>query len=271
LEVLKPPYQVVQQQEATARGKLKVVGAKMSDSHTLVLTTDPHPQKATYAISSPGVKAPKAAGAGATVDLDYEVGGDLSRAQWELLVGELPYGREIAAAQQRNFLEIAGVHRVYPYIHPQESLQSAPAVELVGGDFERGRSLFFGEQLKCATCHRLRGEGATIGPDLSNLAARSPAAVLRDIRQPSASIHPDYVAYNVALKNGESLTGFVRSQDEHSLRMTAADGKEQIFARGDIEQLRPSNISLMPEGLEVAMTPREFLKLTITVKWPGRV
>src|SRR5207253_6815398 len=43
-EVLKPPYRVVQNQEATPRGKLKIVAAKLErDGQTLVLTTDPHP------------------------------------------------------------------------------------------------------------------------------------------------------------------------------------------------------------------------------------
>src|SRR5205814_3979359 len=50
LEVLKPPYQVVTQQEATPRGQLRVVSARLlSDQRTLALTTDPHPQSVRYA------------------------------------------------------------------------------------------------------------------------------------------------------------------------------------------------------------------------------
>src|SRR6266576_1764945 len=58
LEVLKPPYKVVTQQEATPRGKLKIVGAKMVNKQTLALTTDPHPLAASYALTVPNVKAP---------------------------------------------------------------------------------------------------------------------------------------------------------------------------------------------------------------------
>ena len=57
-EVLKPPYQVVQRQEATPRGKLRVVAARLSpDQRTLTLTTDPHPQSVRYALTLPDVKA----------------------------------------------------------------------------------------------------------------------------------------------------------------------------------------------------------------------
>ena len=52
-------------------------------------------------------------------------------------------------------------------------------------------------------------KAAKIGPDLTNLPHRDVASVLRDIREPNATINPDYVSYNVTLKNGERLTGFL--------------------------------------------------------------
>src|SRR5439155_19042339 len=50
-EVLKPPYQVVKQQEAAPRGRLKINSAKLGDDNqTLVLTTGPRPQALSYAL-----------------------------------------------------------------------------------------------------------------------------------------------------------------------------------------------------------------------------
>jgi putative heme-binding domain-containing protein len=138
-----------------------------------------------------------------------------------------------------------------PWAPSHTDLPGAPATatEIAGGDFERGRGLFAGERLKCITCHRLRGEGAVVGPDLSNLAQRDASSVLRDIKEPSASINPDYVAYNVILADDESLTGFVRSQNEKELRIISADGHERMVPRQQIKQLQVSAISLMPSGL----------------------
>ena len=128
-------------------------------------------------------------------------------------------------------------------------LAALPMPLLAGGDYERGRDLFFGDQLKCATCHRLRGEGGPIGPDLSNLVSRDAASVLRDIKEPSASINPDYVAYNVALNDGDEVTGFIRSRDNASIKLMAADGKEIRLRPTEVREMRPSSVSLMPSGL----------------------
>jgi putative heme-binding domain-containing protein len=121
--------------------------------------------------------------------------------------------------------------------------------DIAGGDYERGRALFFGKTLACVGCHQVRGEGATVGPDLSNLAYRDAASVLRDIKDPSATINPDYVAYTVKLRDGSGLVGFVRAQDEATLRIVGVDGNEQTVARANIAEMQPSPVSLMPPGL----------------------
>jgi putative heme-binding domain-containing protein len=171
----------------------------------------------TYAVTVPGVRARGAQSAEATIDMAYDLSG--------------PEAQSWAPAR-----------RPVPHV---------PEVEkaIAGGDFERGRELFFGEQLKCSTCHRIRGEGAIVGPDLSNLAHRDAAAVLRDIQEPSAAINPDYVAYNVATRDGDDLTGFVRAQSAETLRIIGADGKERLIEQKNVTSLKPSAVSLMPTGL----------------------
>jgi len=96
---------------------------------------------------------------------------------------------------------------------------------------------------------------------LSNLTHRDSASVLRDIKEPSASINPDYVAYNVELKDGNQVTGFVRAQSEETLRVVGADGKEQIIPRGAVAEMRPSMVSLMPAGLLDGLTPAQVKDL----------
>src|SRR5207248_10267521 len=145
---------------------------------------------------------------------------------------------------------------------------------IVGGDFERGRSLFFSDQLKCSTCHRIRGEGGAIGPDLSNLVSRDAASVLRDIKEPNASINPDYVAYNVTLTDGEELTGFIRAQDNTSIQLIRADGKETQFRPTEVKEMLVSTVSLMPTGLVDGLKEevvRELLTLLLNEQPKCRV
>ena len=147
--------------------------------------------------------------------------------------------------------------------HPVEQSipATSPAIEITGGDFERGRSLFFSDQLKCSTCHRLRGEGGLIGPDLSNLVSRDAASVLRDIKEPNVSINPDYVAYNVTLNNGAERTGFIRAQENATIQLLGADGQETRFRPTDVKELRVSSVSLMPAGLLDALNAEQVADL----------
>ena len=242
LETLKPPYAVVRQQDATPRGHLRVRSMRLeSGGRSLVLTTDPHPLPVTYAVSIPGIKAAGMKGEGARVDLDYdltEASQPDSRRARELTSGT--WHRPVAWAPKQR----------------ASSGTDSRAAPLEAGDWENGRARFTGDKLPCARCHRIRGEGPTIGPDLSNLKDRDPVSVLRDIRDPNATLHPDYVTYQADLKNGDTLTGFISHNGDAagpagSDRLTLVDaaGHETSLFRSEIQNLHPTGLSLMPTGL----------------------
>lgn len=132
---------------------------------------------------------------------------------------------------------------------PLPPAMAAAATNLAGGDFHRGQLLFTSEQLKCGTCHKMRGVGGEIGPDLSNLIHRDAASVLRDIKDPNATIHPDYVAFRVRLRDGAELTGFIPSESETSVRIRGVDGKETLVSPAEIREMSVSAVSAMPSGL----------------------
>jgi len=221
-EFLKPPYEAVKRQEASPRGFLKVRAAKLQDrGRLLVLDTEPVFRAVSHALTLPGVKQPGQRGEGATLDLDLDMQG------------------------LQEFLPVAPASSESP---APALPKAAPADILAGGDFERGRQLFFSERLKCATCHRIRGEGGMVGPDLGILVSHDAASVLRDLKEPNASINPDFVAYNLSWREGE-LTGFIRAQDEGALHLVGADGKETAVPRAEVRELRVSSVSLMPTGL----------------------
>ncbi|MDB6121481.1 MAG: Trehalose utilization [Pedosphaera sp.] len=77
---------------------------------------------------------------------------------------------------------------------------------LSGGDFEKGRALFFGEQLKCSTCHLIRGEG--VGSDLSKLMSRGANSVLDDIKGRGISSTPHHA---------KDLFGALKEEQERDL------------------------------------------------------
>ena len=118
-----------------------------------------------------------------------------------------------------------------------------------GGDPVRGALVFAGEQAKCSNCHQVRGQGGHVGPDLSNLAGTSRAWIYHNIVEPSAAIHPDFLSYTVAFKDGRIGMGVVRAEGADTLRVGDIDAKFTTFPRVEVEEIRPSASSIMPVGL----------------------
>ncbi len=127
--------------------------------------------------------------------------------------------------------------------------EAPPAALLSGGDPTKGRAVFYGEQAKCATCHKVRGEGGSVGPELTALAGVDRAWVYRNIVEPSASIHPDYVSYTVAMKDGRIAMGVVRADGPDALQVGDIDAKTTRLPRAEVDEIRPSASSIMPVGL----------------------
>lgn len=130
-------------------------------------------------------------------------------------------------------------------------LENVP--ELAGGDPIKGKAVFMSADAKCASCHKVRGEGGNVGPDLSDFVGRDPKGVYRDIAEPSAKIHPDYVPYTVALKDGRVLVGTVKAEGAGAIRVADTEAKVTVVPRVDIDAFRPSATSVMPVGLAGAL------------------
>jgi putative heme-binding domain-containing protein len=142
----------------------------------------------------------------------------------------------------------------------------APLVEqgVKGGrNFERGRKLF--GEAGCAACHRFDNDGASVGPDLTNLAGRfAPRDLLESIIDPNKEISDQYGAILITKKNGDLVTGRVGNLNGDNLmvleNMLAPNDFTNV-KRQDIESIQPSKVSMMPEGLLNTFNQDEILDL----------
>jgi putative heme-binding domain-containing protein len=135
-----------------------------------------------------------------------------------------------------------------------------PPPELDGGSWAMGRKEFFGEHAGCAKCHSIHGKGETIGPDLSNLIHRDYASVWRDITLPSFAINPDHLTYSISLKDGRQLTGAIQAVGT-KLRIGDPKGVITVVERDDVESMKPSAVSTMPEELPKVIGPERMKHL----------
>ena len=142
--------------------------------------------------------------------------------------------------------------------------QYREALELEG-NAGRGKLIY---TQACAKCHRRGDQGQDIGPNLATVIHHPPEKLLINILDPNADIQPGYQAYICLLQSGEVLSGLLAGETANSLTIRQANGGVRIVARGEIEELRNLNTSLMPEGLEAAISRQDLADLIAYLREP---
>lgn len=131
-----------------------------------------------------------------------------------------------------------------------------------------GRSLAEGErafeQTGCAQCHRLKGRGGSVGPDLTGLAKRlTPRAVLESILEPSRTITETYAMEQFTMSDGTVHLGQVQEETDAVVRLRSLSATSAPFtlAKALIESRKKLNISNMPPGTVNTLTGQQILNL----------
>lgn len=132
-----------------------------------------------------------------------------------------------------------------------------PALTLMG-EAARGRKIF---QERCASCHRLAGEGFALGPDLVSVRNAGKEKMLVSILDPSREVLPQYLAYEVETRDGESLLGVVVQETAAHVTLRQAYGRETVIPRAEIVSMRSQGKSLMADGLEEGLTAQDLADL----------
>jgi putative heme-binding domain-containing protein len=138
-----------------------------------------------------------------------------------------------------------------------------PLSELVQlpGDPQRGEQIFV-EAGTCAKCHRVRGAGTEVGPDLSAVGGKlSIEALFESVLNPSAGISHNYEMYKITLVDGRTLSGVVLSKTEQELVLKDKEAVEYRLAAFEVEEMMRQQKSLMPEDLQKNLTQQQLVDL----------
>jgi putative heme-binding domain-containing protein len=131
-----------------------------------------------------------------------------------------------------------------------------------GGNPDRGKTIFGFSTAKCATCHKVQGQGGDVGPDLSQIGGKFDRThLIETTLDPSAEILQGYQSTIIGTKSGRTLTGIVKSESATAITLIDAEGKQITVTPRDIESRTLSKVSLMPAGLAEQMTPAQFTDL----------
>ena len=72
---------------------------------------------------------------------------------------------------------------------------------------------------------------------------------------------PDYATLAVATRNGQVFAGLLAEETATTLKLRRAEGVEDNLLRSEIDELRSTGKSLMPEGLEQNINLQEMADL----------
>lgn len=136
------------------------------------------------------------------------------------------------------------------------------ALEIPGNPL-RGREGF---RKHCAACHRMEGFGHVVGPDISDTRTKTAEALLQDILHPNAAIDANYINYLVSTTDGRVLNGLIVAETASSITLRRAENQSDSDLRADIESVRSTNQSLMPEGMEKQFTIEQMADLLSYLK-----
>jgi putative heme-binding domain-containing protein len=149
-----------------------------------------------------------------------------------------------------------------------DQIYSIPNILKRTANTSNGKQVF---SSRCATCHKVGSEGATIGPDLTTIGKKFENEELLDaIVNPSAAIVFGYEAWLVNTKDGESLYGFLISQNQQSIVLKDIAGQKHTIAIAKISSRQKQEKSLMPDPASNGLSEQDLADIVAYLKSGGK-
>ncbi len=174
---------------------------------------------------------------------------------------DLPASQVAALANHKNpsisALAKSALAAVIPPSREEVTVKFQPAVS-TKGDAKAGHTIY---TTRCQFCHQAGGEGIAVGPDLITVKTKGREALLTAILEPHKEVAPQYIAYDVTTKDGNTFTGVITRDDVSGLGLKIMGGAEVNLPRANVRGSTSAGRSLMPEGLEAGLTVQDMANL----------
>ena len=122
-----------------------------------------------------------------------------------------------------------------------------------------GKKIF---EKSCANCHVLYGKGGKIGPDLTGSNRKDLGYLLENILDPSSSVADTFRSSIIGLNDGRTITGVILRESKATLEIQTTE-KLIVVDRDEVEKIKKTDQSLMPEGLLNDFTPEQKTDLLL--------
>ena len=113
----------------------------------------------------------------------------------------------------------------------------------------------------CAACHRIGDVGVQVGPDISDSRTKTPAYLLTAILDPNAAVDAGFLSHQILTVDGETLVGTMIANADSFVTLQVNGGERKTIDREDIDIIKPTGKSMMPEGFERSLTSDQMRDL----------
>lgn len=121
-----------------------------------------------------------------------------------------------------------------------------------------GRATF---QRTCGSCHKLDGEGGSIGPDLTGSNRANLEYLLVNVLDPNAEVPDAYKMVLVTTRDGRTFAGNVMAETDRQVTLRVVGRDAVVIRKADIQTREATSSSMMPPGLFDGLTDRQVIDL----------
>lgn len=126
------------------------------------------------------------------------------------------------------------------------------------GDATKGKAIF---SSICISCHQAGGVGMDVGPSLADVKVKPPEGLLSDILDPNRMFEARWTAYQIDTNDGRSFSGLIANETTDAVELVMMGGLRETLSRSAIKEMKSLDRTLMPDGLEAAVTKEQMSDL----------
>ena len=130
-------------------------------------------------------------------------------------------------------------------------------------DAARGKEVF---TKHCASCHRVAGVGVQVGPDISDSRTQTPSQILTNILDPNRAIDNNYFRFIALTAEDQVIEGLIAEETSDAIVLRGQNDARTAIRRSELQELKATGVSLMPEGLEAQIDQQAMADLISFVK-----
>lgn len=175
----------------------------------------------------------------------------------------------IEAARSRGIPDLVDAIKKYESQLPSKDPLARYRSALAGGDAENGKRIFRSHAVaQCFRCHKVQGQGGEAGPDLTQLATRSPRDhFLESMIDPNAKLAPGFGSVAYVLTDGRVVSGVLKAEDAQQATVLTPEGKTVVIPVAEIDERTAAKSAMPPVGPILKLSEiRDVIEYLATMK-----